>query len=456
MYKIFIVFILLFTLSSSLDAQKNVELNYALIEVAAEGNLDSLIQILKKDPNLDFRDANSGTALYYAVQNNHLDIVKVLVFNGADMDYSLDDGFTPLMCACYNGYFDIAEFLARSGANTNDRDQYWATALHYSVAIDDYYMADMLLFYGAKPDLLTYEKISPLFVSCLIGDTAIASILLKKGANINRLTETGDSPLSIAIQQNDSVMFDFLLVHHADVNTAIKTKYEPFSWALLNKNKYAFEKLKPKNPSLISTKNNRYNPLNIAYSVGDKDFVAKMKSEGYSSGLMPFFDAISTHAATSFNGDDAFYSFGLGLEDAKYNMGFELNFGTRFKKKAVLFEESDGTYLQLWEGRNFLEFAALKSFPVKLEMMNMSLYAGLGAQFMLGGYNGVRTKLKPSVAFVPKLGLNIELNPLCFIVGYEYTPYKLNGISNHKFSVGIGYRFQFIKKPKRFELIWME
>jgi len=119
MYKSFIVFFLLFTLSHSLDAQKNVELNYALIEVAAEGNLDSLIQILKKDPNLDFRDANSGTALYYAVQNNHLDIVKVLVFNGADMDYGLDDGFSPLMCACYNGYFDIAEFLARSGANTN-------------------------------------------------------------------------------------------------------------------------------------------------------------------------------------------------------------------------------------------------------------------------------------------------------------------------------------------------
>jgi len=457
MYKVFILVLFVLMSSSLLQAQqKNEKLNFALIDVAAEGDLDSLIQLLKMDLNLDFRDANSGTALYYAVQNKHFDIVKVLVFNGADMDYSLDNGFSPLMSACYNGYFDIAEFLARSGANTNARDQYWATALHYATAIGDYYMVDMLLFYNAKPDLLTYEKISPLFVSSLIGDTAIAELLLNKGANINQLTDTDDSPLSIAIQENDSVMFDFLMKHGADVEHVQKNRYKPYAWALLNENRYAFDKLKPKNTAQVSTQNNQFNPLNIAYSNADKELVKSLKKEHYSSGFMPFFAGMNVQVATVFNTDDAFYSFGMGIQDVKYNVDFQLNFGTRFKKKAVLFEESTDTYIQLWEHRNYFELAAIKHFPVKLEMMNMDFFAGLGAQFMLGKYNGIRKKLSPAVAIVPQIGLRIELEPLFFTLAYEYTPYQLVGYSNHKLKIGMGYRFRFVHKPRKFDLIWMD
>jgi len=456
MFRYFILLVLILSFTPRLQAQKDyTALNYALIDVAASGDVDSLIQILKQDVNLDFRDANSGTALYYATQNNHLDIVKVLVYNGADMDFSLDNGFSPLMCACYNDFFDIAEYLARNGANTNDRDEYWATAMHYAVAVGDYYLVDMLLFYGAKPDLLTHEKISPLFVASLIGDTAIANLLLNKGANINQLNETDDSPLSMAIQENDTIMFDFLRTHGVDLKSMQKNNYTPVARALLNNNIYAFEQLKQNDSPQKYVHNNRFNPLNIVYSQGNRTKAKEMKKQAYSSGLLPYFNALQFQVSSSFNADDVFYSFGMGVRDVKYNLALQFNFGTRFTKKAVIFEQSDNTYWQLWEHRYILEIAAVEYFPVKLEMMNMELFAGLGTQFMLGKYDGVHQKINPSVVFVPQVGVKVDVNPLFFTLAYEYTAYHLNDISNHKLKVGIAYKLQFVAKPKKYELIWM-
>jgi ankyrin repeat protein len=446
----------MFVGSFMLQAQNsNQRLNYALIDMAASGNLDSLIQILKHDPNIDFRDANSGTALYYAAQNNHLDIVKVLVYNGADVDYGLDNGFSPLMVACYNGFFDVAEYLARNGANTNDRDEYWATPLHYAVALGDYYMVDMLLFYGARADLLTYEKSSPLLVACMIGDTAIAQLLINKKVNIDQINKHSDSPLSVAVQQNDTVLFDFLISNGASPSSIRKGKYQPYAWALLNENNYAFEKLKPKE-LVLNSKNNRYNPLNIAYAQNDYSLVGKLKKQGYSSGWLPYFNTVNIELATSFNMDDAFYSFGLGLLDAKYNTGIMLSYGTRFKRKAVLFQEVDDTYMQLWERRRFFDFAFTKYFPIKMELMQMKLFAGLGAQFMFGHYDGIHKTISPSFLLVPQIGFQIDLKPLYFKLSYEYTAYNLQDISNHKLKIGLAYNINFINKPTQHILPWLE
>ncbi|MCK5776964.1 MAG: ankyrin repeat domain-containing protein [Bacteroidales bacterium] len=455
MYRAFILLLLMIGGSFFIQAQdKSEKLNYALIDVAASGDLDSLIKILRTDPNIDFRDANSGTALFYAAQNNHLDIVKVLVYNGADIDYGLDNGFTPLMSACYNGYFETAEYLANSDANLNGRDEYWVTALHYAVAMREYYIVDMLLFYGALPDLQTYEKTSPLLVASLVGDTAIAQLLLDKKALVNLFNEYDDSPLSVAVQNKDTAMFDYLIEHGAKLESIRKSKYEPFAWALLNENLYAFEKLKP-NKVLSVAKNNRFNPLNIAYAQNNKQLARSMKNEGYSSGWMPYFNALLVEMSTSFNSDDAFYVFGMGLQDVKYDLGMKLSFGTRFKKKAIVFEESADTYMQLWEHRRFMELAVSKHFPIKMELLEMEVFAGIGFQFMFGSYDGIHKSISPSLAFIPQLGLQFNLNPLYFILAYEYTSYGLKDLSNHKLKIGMGYHMQFEKKPKKYELPWL-
>ena len=456
MYKsiVFLFFTLVF--STLVHAQnRDVKLNYALIDAAANGSTDSLIEILKLHPNIDFRDANNGTAIFYATQNNHFDIVKILIYNDANMNYAINSGFTPLMSACYNGYFDIGEYLASHGANLDIKDQYGANALHYAVAMGDFYMTDMLLFYGADALSLTYENTSTILVASLIGDTAVARLLLEKDADIDRVNKLGYSPLSVAVQNNDSVMFDYLIEHDAKPEVLKNQQYESYAWALLNKNYYAYKKLKPERATMQSRSNNHYNSLNIAYGIGDPDLIKTLKKEGITSGWFPYFNSASFQFLSSFNGSDAFFNFGAGLNDAKYKTSIILNYGTRFKEKAILFEESKDTYLQLWEHRRYFELYLQKRFVFQMDFFDVSVYAGLGAQWMFGNYSGVRQQVYPSFALVPQVGIQLDMRPVFFNLGYEYTAYELYDISGHKFKIGLGYRLNFVKKPKKYSLLWI-
>jgi len=442
--------------STFLHAQnRDVKLNYALIDAAANGSTDSLIEILKRHPNINFRDGNNGTAIFYATQNNHLDIVKILIYNDANIDYAINGGFTPLMSACYNGYFELGEYLASHGANLDINDQYDANALHYAVAMGDFYMVDMLLFYGADALALTYENTSTILIASLIGDTTVARLLFEKGADIDRVNKLGYSPLSVAVQNNDSVMLDYLIELGAKTEVLKKQQYEPYAWALLNKNYYAYKKLKPERATQQSMANNRYNSLNIAYGIGDPDLITSIKNEGVTSGWFPYYNSATFQFSSSFNGADAFFNFGAGLSDAKYKTNIILNYGTRFKEKAILFEESKDTYLQLWEHRRYFELYFQKRFEFQMDYFDVSIYAGLGAQWMFGNYSGVRRKVYPSFALVPQFGIQLDMRPVFFTVGYEYTAYKLSDISGHKIKIGLGYQLNFVKKPKKYSLLWI-
>ncbi len=452
--RFFVLFIMLISINNSYAQKSDYKLNLSLLEAAENGNTEQLIQILKKKPDIDFRDDNGGTALFYATQNHNLDIIKILVYNKAGIDLALYSGFTPLMSACVSGDLDIAELLVYSGANLDAMDEYWATALHYSVAEADFYITDMLLFYGANAKSLTYDKTSILLVAAMNMDTAIARLLISKGADINQINKSGYSPLSVAVQNNDTAFFDLLMAH--DVNTKIleHKSFKPYAWALLNENKYAFEVLKPKSFGAEAIQNKRWNPLNIAYSNNDITLVRKLKKEGYESGIMPFYSSFLNQASVSFNNKDLFFNFGIGLQDTKYKTQLWLNYGTRFNRKAILLVDDNEGVTQLWEHRRYFELALQKYFLLPLNDIKLKPYIGVGVQWMMGYYDGMSQNIAPSFAFVPQLGFQVDLKPVFFSVSYEYTPYGLFDISPHKVKLGIGYQIHFINKQKPYELLW--
>ncbi len=51
------------------------------------------------------------TPLHFATENNHLEIVKELLANGANVNAGNDKGITPLHCATENGFTDIVKCL---------------------------------------------------------------------------------------------------------------------------------------------------------------------------------------------------------------------------------------------------------------------------------------------------------------------------------------------------------
>ncbi|MFM7389449.1 MAG: ankyrin repeat domain-containing protein, partial [Vampirovibrionales bacterium] len=63
----------------------------------------------------------------WASYHGHLEVVKVLLANGATVNQGDDRGFTPLYQASYKGHLEIVKLLLANGATVNQGDTYGNT-----------------------------------------------------------------------------------------------------------------------------------------------------------------------------------------------------------------------------------------------------------------------------------------------------------------------------------------
>jgi uncharacterized protein len=83
------------------------------------GQKESVDYLIEKgaDVNALARNETGFTALTGAVTQNHNEIAKALVKNGAHVNHSYEGGFTPLMHAAYSGNVELVSFLLQNGAD---------------------------------------------------------------------------------------------------------------------------------------------------------------------------------------------------------------------------------------------------------------------------------------------------------------------------------------------------
>jgi ankyrin repeat protein len=79
--------------------------NFDLYLACVHGDLAKVKQLIRLGVNLNKRDSNGRTLLHDTSVRNHIDIIKVLVQNGAN-EYVKDvKGRTPLMYAAAKGLY---------------------------------------------------------------------------------------------------------------------------------------------------------------------------------------------------------------------------------------------------------------------------------------------------------------------------------------------------------------
>ncbi|KAE9383772.1 ankyrin, partial [Gymnopus androsaceus JB14] len=59
------------------------------------------------------------TALSQAAQNGFIDVVKLLIVNNAEIEIPDDAGYTPLLIAAEKSHMNIVSLLLENGANVN-------------------------------------------------------------------------------------------------------------------------------------------------------------------------------------------------------------------------------------------------------------------------------------------------------------------------------------------------
>ena len=157
-----------------------------LVDAAKSGNVAAVRSELQKKVDVNAPAVDGSTALHWAVHNNALDIVDLLLGAGANVMAANRYGVTPLTLAATNGSARIVERLLRGGADPN-------TTLP-----------------GGETILMTAAR---------TGDVAVLKALIEANANVNaRESARGQTALMWAAAENNAAAIKLLVEAGADVN----------------------------------------------------------------------------------------------------------------------------------------------------------------------------------------------------------------------------------------------
>lgn len=261
---IFVVIIAVVLSANTSYADTASELNHQLFNAAKDGDVDQVKQLLekgadvntcidgvkgsgpilmsvsdkgqvyilefiqrKKADNDDFKPEElirSVSSLIIASSGGHLDVVKYLVNNGADVNAATTGemgGNTALMEASTKGYLDIIKFLVDEGADINAVTTFQGTtALMFASAMGHLDVVKYLVEKGADMSAVTNEEgTTALMFASDRGHLDIVKFLIEKGADINAVANfEGGTPLMIALIKGRSNIVKFLVENGVDVN----------------------------------------------------------------------------------------------------------------------------------------------------------------------------------------------------------------------------------------------
>ncbi|XP_010636412.1 ankyrin repeat domain-containing protein 23 isoform X2 [Fukomys damarensis] len=129
---------------------------------AAAENQESLIDKYltdRGDPSA--HDKLGRTPVFWACQGGHLDILKQLLNQGAQVNAQDKIWSTPLHVAVRTGHSDCLEHLVECGAHIDAQDKEGDTALHEAVRHSHYKAMKLLLLYGAKLGVQNVAFLTP-------------------------------------------------------------------------------------------------------------------------------------------------------------------------------------------------------------------------------------------------------------------------------------------------------
>ena len=92
-------------------------LNKLLIETSSDDNVSEVIELVKKNTDVDTKDDLMRTPLHLACENKNYAIAECLIEHDADVNAVQINNWTPLHFACHEGDYLMVQLLIRKGAD---------------------------------------------------------------------------------------------------------------------------------------------------------------------------------------------------------------------------------------------------------------------------------------------------------------------------------------------------
>uniref|UniRef100_A0A1B0DGC2 Uncharacterized protein n=1 Tax=Phlebotomus papatasi TaxID=29031 RepID=A0A1B0DGC2_PHLPP len=180
-------------------AKKKDSNERSLLHWASLAGRDQLVKLLltMNPALLSERDDTNASPLILAALGGRLDVMKILVDNGADISDKNWNGHSSLQYACSKGFKDIVEYLLDKGADVNVRDDRNDTCLHRLASTGRTDIMEMLIKSPQRIDLdgQNAEGDTPLHLACQEKNLDCVALLVESGASVHILNKAKKSPL---------------------------------------------------------------------------------------------------------------------------------------------------------------------------------------------------------------------------------------------------------------------
>ncbi|CAK9033398.1 unnamed protein product [Durusdinium trenchii] len=123
----------------------------------------------------------NGGGLFLAVEEGHLEAVRLLLEAGADKDAARIDGVTAVFVAAQNGHLEVVRLLLEAGANKDVVRRHGATALFIAAQNGHLKVVRLLLEAGADKDAATTDGTTALQIASQNGHMEVQELLLPGG-----------------------------------------------------------------------------------------------------------------------------------------------------------------------------------------------------------------------------------------------------------------------------------
>lgn len=177
----------------SLAAARNQAGISAVLQARYNSASDLLQFLLEANPELDLFEAAAVGRKQRVAELLARDLALALAYS--------PDGFTALHLAAFFGHPEIAALLLEAGADANalSKNAMSLRPLHSAAATRQRTIVEMLLVYGADPNIGQQGGWTPLHAAAHHGDLETARLLLSKGASKDAKNDEGKTPLDMAL-----------------------------------------------------------------------------------------------------------------------------------------------------------------------------------------------------------------------------------------------------------------
>lgn len=196
--------------------------------------------MLEQGAELNSRRSTGTTALFFAAQGGHLDVVRILLKARAKVDIPSLDGGTPLFVAAQGGHVKIIRELLDCGADVNacmkvnqsffqffflfrifqyknvilqDR----ASAAFIAAQNGHRTVLSLLILAHASMDIKRIDGATPLWIAAQMGHDHICKVLLQNGANVDTVRCDGATPLFKAAHKGHASVVTVLLKYRPNL-----------------------------------------------------------------------------------------------------------------------------------------------------------------------------------------------------------------------------------------------